>query len=292
MRINSYCYDGSGKFKLTDYDTGLGKKKLDKKKIFTKTEENIAQIAELQDKLYADSKEAVLIILQAMDAAGKDGTIKHVMSGINPQGVDVYSFKQPTSDELAHDFLWRIHSKVPAKGKIAIFNRSYYEDVLVARVRELNKTYQMPERCKNMSTEKFFDKRYKHIKHYEEFLYDNGYRIVKLFLNVSKDTQKKRFMERIDNSAKNWKFSSSDIKERKLWDDYQKAYALAIENTSTKECPWYIIPADKKWYMRYLVSEAVLKTLKACNSQYPALADEEIAKLSEYKSMLENEVNG
>lgn len=289
MRINNYCYDGSGKFKLSDYDTGLGKKKLDKKKILTKTEENIAQIAELQDKLYADSKEAILIILQAMDAAGKDGTIKHVMSGINPQGVDVYSFKQPSSDELAHDFLWRIHSKMPAKGKIAIFNRSYYEDVLVARVRELNKTYQMPERCKSMSTEKFFDKRYKHIKHYEEFLYDNGCRIVKLFLNVSKDTQKKRFMERIDNPAKNWKFSSSDIKERKLWDDYQEAYTLAIENTSTKECPWYIIPADKKWYMRYLVSEAVLKTLKACNSQYPVLADEEIAKLGEYKAMLENE---
>ena len=289
MRINSYCYDGSGKFKLSDYDTGLGKKKLDKKKILTKTEENIAEIAKLQDKLYADSKESVLIILQAMDAAGKDGTIKHVMSGINPQGVDVYSFKQPSSDELAHDFLWRIHSKMPAKGKIAIFNRSYYEDVLVARVRELNKIYQMPERCKSMSTEKFFDKRYKHIKHYEEFLYDNGCRIVKLFLNVSKDTQKKRFMERIDDPAKNWKFSSSDVKERKLWDDYQEAYSLAIENTSTKECPWYIIPADKKWYMRYLVSEAVLKALKACNPQYPVLADEEIAKLGEYKAMLENE---
>ena len=289
MRISNYRYDGEGKFKLSDYDTGLGKKKLDKKKILAQTEKNVAEIAALQDKLYADSKESVLIILQAMDAAGKDGTIKHVMSGINPQGVDVYSFKQPSSDELAHDFLWRIHSKTPPKGKIAIFNRSYYEDVLVARVRELNKTYQMPSRCTGMSTEKFFDKRYKHIRHYEEFLYDNGCRIVKLFLNVSKDTQKKRFMERIDNPAKNWKFSSSDGKERGMWDDYQKAYTLAIENTATKDCPWYIIPADKKWYMRYLVSEAVLKALKACDPKYPELAEKEKAKLGEYKTILENE---
>ena len=142
-----------------------------------------------------------------------------------------------------------------------------------------------------MSTEKFFDRRYKHIRHYEEFLYDNGCRIVKLFLNVSKDAQKARFMERIDNPAKNWKFSSSDIKERGMWDNYQEAYTFAIENTSTKECPWYIIPADKKWYMRYLVSEAVLKALKACNPQYPELAEKEKAKLGEYKTMLENEDN-
>lgn len=289
MSLKNYCYEGNKPFKMSDFPTKDKKEKKSKDAILEKTAKNIEEIAVLQDKLYADAKESVLIILQAMDAAGKDGTIKHVMSGINPQGVDVYSFKAPSHVELSHDFLWRIHSKMPQKGKIAIFNRSYYEDVLVARVHELNKTYQMPSRCTELDTDDFFEKRYKHIKNYEEFLYDNGYRIIKLFLNVSKDTQKKRFMERIENPGKNWKFSSSDIKERALWDDYQKAYSLAIEHTATKDAPWYIIPADQKWYMRYLVSEAVLKLLKDCKPKYPTLHKAEKNKLEEYKAQLENE---
>ena len=289
MGLKDYRYDGKKKFKLSDYPTGCGVGKKEKEDILAKTLKNIDEIAALQDKLYADGRESVLIILQAMDAAGKDGTIKHVMSGINPQGVDVISFKSPSALESSHDFLWRIHKNTPAKGQIAIFNRSYYEDVLVWRVREYNKTCKMPKRCNTDDTEKFYAKRYKHIKNYEEFLYDNGCRIVKIFLNVSKDAQKARFMERIDNPAKNWKFSSSDIKERQLWDKYQEAYQLAIANTATKDCPWYILPADKKWYTRYLVSEVVLKTLKDCDPQYPELAASEKAKLAEYKEALMNE---
>ena len=291
MKLKDFRYDGEKKFKLSDYPTEVKGIKEHKEELLKKTAENIAKIAELQDRLYADANESVLILFQAMDAAGKDGTIKHVMSGINPQGVDVYSFKQPSSDELAHDFMWRIHSRTPQRGKIAIFNRSYYEDVLVARVHKLNKQYHMADRCIAMDTDTFFGKRYKHIKNYEEFLFDNGCRVVKIFLNVSKDEQKRRFLERIDNPAKNWKFSSSDIKERALWDDYMNAYSLAIENTATKDCPWYIIPADKKWYMRHLVSEAVLKALQDCKPHYPKMPKKEKLHLLDYKAMLENETD-
>ena len=289
MGISKYRVDGSKKVKLGDFATNSKKDGVKKEDIKQKQLENIEKIALLQEKLYAEGREGLIIVLQAMDAAGKDGAVKHVMSGINPQGIDVVSFKQPNSEELAHDFLWRINRKLPERGKIGLFNRSYYEDVLVVRVHELNKGYKMAERITGQDSKEFFRKRYKHIKNYEEYLYDQSYRIVKIFLNVSKKEQKKRFLERLENPDKNWKFSSSDLSERKLWNEYQKAYELAINETASKECPWYVLPADDKWYTRYLVSGIVLKALEDIDPKFPELPDSEKAKLKEYHESLSNE---
>ncbi|MBR2121826.1 MAG: polyphosphate kinase 2 family protein, partial [Lachnospiraceae bacterium] len=251
--------------------------------------ENLAKMRDLQDRLYADGREGLIIVLQAMDAAGKDSTIKHVMGGVNPQGVEVHSFKTPSEEELAHDFLWRLNKCIPRRGYIGIFNRSYYEDVLVVRVYEMNNTYHIAERVTGQPTEEFFKKRYRHIRNYEEYLYENGYRIVKIFLNLSKDKQKERFLERLDTPSKNWKFSGGDLKTREKWDDYRKAYEKAVNETATKENPWYVLPADQKWYTRYLVSEAIVKTLEEMNPQYPEMPEEEKAKIGEYREALNNE---
>lgn len=284
--IKKYRYDGSEPVVLKTIHTDVKKEKLDKEQIIAKTAANQLKIQQLQDKLYADGKEGLIIIIQARDAAGKDSTIKHVMSGVNPQGVDVYSFKTPSHAELNHDFLWRFNHSIPLRGKIAIFNRSYYEDVLIVKVRELHKTYNVPER---MKTDDVIDQRYKQIRHYEKYLYQNGYRILKIFLNVSAKTQKERFLERIEEPEKNWKFSEGDLAERGLWDEYTDAYEKAINGTATKRCPWYIIPADQKWFSRYLVSEAILKTLEKINPQYPTLSKDQIDRLAIYKQALESE---
>ena len=289
MSIKDYRVDGSKKMKLADFPTDSRQDKVDKQEILKKTEANLLEISQLQDRLYADGREGLIIILQAIDAAGKDSTVKHVMSGVNPQGVDVISFKNPSSEELSHDFLWRVNKVLLTRGKIGLFNRSYYEDVLVVQVHEMNKGYKMADRVVSQDTGKFFKKRYKHIKNYEEYLYDNSYRIVKIFLNVSKDEQKKRFLERIDLPEKNWKFSSSDLKERALWDDYQKVFEDVINATASKEAPWYVLPADQKWYTRYLVTEAILKTLKKMNPQYPKLPGDEQARLAECRRILMEE---
>jgi PPK2 family polyphosphate:nucleotide phosphotransferase len=289
MGAGKYRVDGSKKVKLSDFSTDSKKDDVNKSDIKAKQAENIEKIALLQEKLYAEGKEGLIIVLQAMDAAGKDGAVKHVMSGINPQGIDVVSFKQPNSEELAHDFLWRINRKLPERGKIGLFNRSYYEDVLVVRVHELNKGYKMADRITKLDSKEFFKKRYKHIRDYEEYLYDNSYRIVKIFLNVSKKEQKKRFLERLENPDKNWKFSSSDLAERKLWKDYQDVYEQAINETASKECPWYVLPADDKWYTRYLVSSIILDALKDIDPQFPELPDSEKAKLKEYHESLMKE---
>ena len=283
MEIKEYRFDGDKECDIQKMPTNSKMDKSRREEIVRKTNENQMKIDALQDRLYADSKESLVIIIQALDAAGKDSTIKHVMSGINPQGIDVYSFKQPTSEELAHDFLWRANKAMPRRGKMAIFNRSYYEDVLVVKVHELQKTYQMAERCLKKD---FFEKRYKHIRHYEEYLYDNSYRIVKIFLNVSSEEQKKRFLERIEIPEKNWKFSESDLKERALWDDYMEAFNTAITKTATKEAPWYVIPADQKWYTRYLVSEIMLDALKKINPQYPEVSEEMREAMREAKKQL------
>lgn len=289
MALKDFCFDGSSKLNLKKVPTDSKKEKVDKEKILAKTEKNKLKMQELQDKLYSDGKEGIIIVLQAMDAAGKDGTIKHVMSGVNPQGVKVYSFKAPNSEELSHDYLWRINKCLPKRGNIAILNRSYYEDVLVVRVHDLYKNYAMAERITKQKKKDFFEKRYKQIRNYEEYLYENSYRVVKIFLNVSKDEQKKRFLERIDRPEKNWKFSSSDLSERELWDDYQKSYELMINETSTKESPWYVLPADDKWYSRYLVSEVILKALKEASPQYPELSEDEKARLAQCRKELEEE---
>ena len=287
MRLTDCRYEGKGSFKLSDYPTSAKIDKADRPDIEALMERNIERMIELQDKLYAQGTEGVIIMIQAMDAAGKDGTIKHVMSGLNPQGVQVYSFKQPSKDELAHDYLWRAICNLPKRGEIGLFNRSYYEDVLVVRVRGLWHGYAMPKRCLDLDEETFFDQRYRQIVNFEDHLFQNGYRLVKIFLNLSPEEQKKRFLARIDEPAKNWKFSAGDLDERDLWPQYMDAFEAAIGATSTKDNPWYVIPADQKFFARYLVSEAVLDALEACEPEYPQLSEEDLANLEACRARLE-----
>lgn len=284
--VNDYKYCGKGKFDLKDYptDAGVGKGEADAYRALTA--ENTAKIAALQDKFYAQGDEALLIAFQAMDAAGKDSTIKKVLSGVNPQGVKVTSFKSPNNADLAHDYLWRIEASLPERGMMGVFNRSHYEDVLVVRVHEYWKGYKWAKRCQDMSEEEFFAKRFERIREYEEHLYDSGYRVIKFFLNVSKDVQKERFLARIEDESKNWKFSESDLKERALWPAYMKAYEDAIGNTATEHSPWYIIPADRKWMMQYLVSCAILETLEDIDPQYPEMPEDQVARLGACKEAL------
>lgn len=287
MKIADCRYEGQGTFKLADHPTSAKIEKADRPRIEELMAANIERMIELQDKLYAQGTEGLVIMIQAMDAAGKDGTIKHVMSGLNPQGVEVYSFKQPSKDELAHDYLWRAVCHLPKRGDIGLFNRSYYEDVLVVRVHGLWRGYAMPKRCLDMSEKEFFDQRYRQIVNFEDFLYENGYRLVKIFLNLGLDEQKKRFLARIDEPAKNWKFSAGDLDERDLWPQYMEAFEDAIGATSTKRNPWYVIPADQKFFARYLVSEAVVGALEACNPAYPQLSAEDLAGLEACRARLE-----
>jgi PPK2 family polyphosphate:nucleotide phosphotransferase len=287
MKLEECRYEGQGTFRLDDHPTSAKVDKADRPRIEEKMAENIKRMIELQDKLYAQGTEGIVIMIQAMDAAGKDGTIKHVMSGLNPQGVQVFSFKVPSAEELAHDYLWRAIKHLPQRGGIGLFNRSYYEDVLVVRVHGLWRFYEMPKRCLDMSEEDFFAQRYRQIVNFEDYLYENGYRLVKVFLNLGFDEQKKRLLARIDEPAKNWKFSAGDLDERALWPQYMKAFEDAIGATSTKRNPWYVIPADQKFFARYLVSEAVLEALEACSPAYPQLSKEELVGLEACRSLLE-----
>ena len=279
-------YDGEGEFRLAECATTAGIDKSERAKYEELCAKNTMRMAELQDKLYAEGREGVLILFQAMDAAGKDSAIKHVMSGINPQGCLVHSFKRPSQEELGHISLWRAFQHMPPRGYIGVFNRSYYEDVLVVRVHEMQKGYAMPSRCVDMETDEFFTKRYRQISDFEEHLWEEGYRIIKLFLNESKDEQAKRFISRIDDENKNWKFSEADMRERALWDDYQRAYELAIQNTASKNASWYVIPADQKWFARYLISEVIVGVLEDINPQYPDMPEEQEARLASCKEQL------
>lgn len=288
MGLKPYLYDGGEKLQLKKAPTGAKGLGLDRKKTEARTQENMQAIEALQDKLYAEGRESIVILLQAMDAAGKDSAIKHVMSGINPQGIVVHSFKQPTAEELAHDYLWRAVKALPPRGGMAIFNRSYYEDVLVVKVHGLQKDYRMADRC--LDDDGFFEKRYRQIRHFEEYLYENSYRLVKLFLHVSKEEQKQRFLKRIEIPSKNWKFSDADVQERGHWEKYMEAYEAAINNTATEHCPWYVLPADNKWYTRYLVSLAVRRALEAANPQYPSVpADKQDELLRCREQLLEED---
>lgn len=215
-----------------------------------------ARLEVLQEVLYAENRQKVLIVLQAMDTGGKDGTIRHVFDGTNPQGVTVASFKKPTSEELAHDYLWRVHAKTPKRGEITIFNRSHYEDVLVVRVHDL-----VPKDV--------WGRRYEHINRFEKLLADEGTTILKFFLHISKDEQKARLQDRLDVPEKNWKFAPGDLDERKLWDDYLDAYQDALERTSTESAPWYVVPADRKWYRNLMISEVLVDTLESLEMRYP-----------------------
>lgn len=281
---------GDKKFSLknhkTDYTGGYNKEKAKDALVNSKIELN-----HLQEKLYASGKHSVLIIFQAMDAAGKDSAIEHVMSGLNPQGCQVYTFKVPTSEEYEHDFLWRHYKALPERGRIGIHNRSHYENVLVCKV---HPEYILSENIPGLNDVKkinksFWLQRYKSIRNFEEHLTANGTVILKFFLNVSRDEQKQRFLERIDDPTKNWKFSSGDIKERALWDKYMEAYQDAINETSTVESPWHIIPADKKWFARLAISEIIEDKLKNLDLKFPVLGEAEVAKLDETKSILLSE---
>lgn len=246
---------------------------------------DVEKLAELQSMLYAQDRYSILVIFQAMDAAGKDGTIKHVMSGINPQGCQVYSFKQPSTEELDHDYLWRINRSLPERGRIGIFNRSHYEDVLIAKVHpEIVLSAKLPDikTVEDIDAD-FWKRRYRQINDFERYLTENGTVILKFFLNVSKAEQKKRFAERLNDPAKNWKFSSADIKERRFWDEYMKAYGDVLTETSTEIAPWYVIPADNKWFMRYAVGRIICERMKELDLHYPRLSNEELDKLELYK---------
>jgi PPK2 family polyphosphate:nucleotide phosphotransferase len=246
---------------------------------------DIAELAQAQHLLYADDRYSILIVFQAMDAAGKDGTIKHVMSGINPQGCQVFSFKQPSAEELNHNFLWRYMKSVPERGRIGIFNRSYYEDVLIVKVHpEL--LQKLPDGKKDQA---FWDARYQDINAFEQHLARNGTVIIKFFLHVSKKVQKERFIERLDRPEKNWKFSASDLIERERWDDYMKVYEEAINITSTEWAPWHIIPADDKWAMRAAVADIITTRLHNLDLSYPRLTEIQIGLLAEARKQLENE---
>jgi PPK2 family polyphosphate:nucleotide phosphotransferase len=283
MKISDYLVKQNSKIILSKFSTTDTSGIKSKEEAKDKLEKNVEKMRVLQDKLYASDKYAVLLIFQAMDAAGKDSTIKHVMSGLNPQGTQVYSFKQPSKEEIDHGYLWRIEKAIPERGRIGIFNRSHYEEVLVVKVHNLLKYQQLPE---ELIDKNVWQRRYEQICNFEKYLHENGTKVIKFFLHVSKEEQKERFMARIDDSSKNWKFSAADIEERKYWDDYQKAYEDAISSTSTKYAPWYIIPADKKWFSHLLVSEIIVESLKKLNLEYPKLSEEQIAELQKCKEIL------
>jgi PPK2 family polyphosphate:nucleotide phosphotransferase len=267
-----------------DYDPGFLPNDLTKEKAAVQLQTGIDRLAALQDKLYAQNTYGILILFQAMDAAGKDGTIKHVMSGINPQGCQVYSFKTPTTEELDHDYLWRYTRALPERGRIGIFNRSYYEEVLIARVHpEVLAKQQLPHRPKG---DRIWEQRFQEMNHFENYLTNNGIVVLKFFLNLSKDEQKKRFLKRIDTPERNWKFSMNDIEERQFWDNYQNAYEDMFNHTSTAAAPWYIIPADRKWYTRLAVAEIINARLLELGLDYPTVSDEQKARLQAARTRL------
>ena len=267
-----------------DYDPGWTLGSLKKKEAAERLENGVKLLAEYQDKLYAQDTYALLIIFQALDAAGKDGTIKHVMSGVNPQGCDVFSFKAPDAEELDHDFLWRHVRRLPARGHIGIHNRSWYEEVLVVRVhRDILARQKLPDAVRG---KRIFDRRLEDIAAFERYLANQGTAILKVFLHVSREEQRKRFLERIDEPEKNWKFSARDVAERAHWDAYMAAYEDAIRATAAPHAPWYVVPADNKWFTRLVVAAALIETVDALDLAFPTLPAEERAKLAEARAAL------
>ena len=280
--IDLFRVPTDGKVRLKDYNPGwkqsdefedFGKEAL-KERAQQTLAKNLADLAEAQNLLYADDRYSVLIVLQAMDAAGKDGTIKHVMSGVNPQGCQVFSFKKPSAEELDHNFLWRYMKSLPERGRIGIFNRSYYEDVLVVKVHPELIGHNLP-REKEKPGKKFWQARYEDINAFERHLVRNGTVILKFFLNVSKDEQKARFLERLDRPEKNWKFSTADLAERGHWDDYMEAYEDALAATSTEWAPWYVVPADYKWVSRAVVADVVTTAIRSLDLRFPEVTEEQ-----------------
>jgi PPK2 family polyphosphate:nucleotide phosphotransferase len=287
--IKPYIITSGKDFRLKDFDPGdthhLNSE--DKPEAKKWLEQGVSLLSDLQQVLYAQGSWGLLLIFQAMDAAGKDGTIRHVMSGVNPQGVDVHSFKAPSSEELAHDFLWRTSRCLPPRGKIVIFNRSYYEEVLVVRVHPgLLEKQRLPG---SVQEDHFWRARYEDISAFERYLTRNGIAVCKFFLHLSKKEQKRRFLQRLDNKDKNWKFSAADLRERKYWDEYQEAYEKMIRNTATDYAPWVIVPADNKWFSRLLVVATVVDRLDRLHLEYPKVTVAELAELKQARKHLEKE---
>ena len=281
--MSNYRYDGSKRFSIKGFDcadTGEFSKRHETIKEFVS---NLEEINEYQQKLFAEKKEGIIFVFQAMDAAGKDGAVRAVLSCLSPQGVSEHSFKVPSSTENNHDYLWRFWSAIPGKGSISIFNRSYYEDVLVQKV---HKIYEKNKYADRIDRSTMIDDRYEQIRNFEKYLWENSIRVVKIFLNVSREEQARRFISRIDTPKKNWKFSSSDIDEREYWDEYMDAYQTCINRTARKNAPWYVVPADHKWYARLIISRIVLEELKNMDPQWPVLDDEEMEKLNSYRERL------
>ena len=288
MNTGKFLVKEGSKLDLDKHPTDFTGDYTHKRHAVVDLEANVQRLRELQEVLYAHDTYTLLIIFQAMDAAGKDGAIAHVMSGVNPQGCHVVSFKQPSAEERDHDFLWRCQNALPERGKIGIFNRSHYEEVLIVRVHpEILQSQQLPYSVKN--DKGIWNSRFKQIREWEDHLTANGTEILKFFLHVSKDEQKARFLSRIEEKEKNWKFSMGDVRERALWDDYMAAYTDAIQSTSTGNAPWYIIPADKKWFTRLAVSEIIVKKLESMELHFPVVTKEHMVELLEAKKLLEAE---
>ena len=285
--VKPYRVEHGKKFRLKDYDPGHTAGVKTKEEATELLEEGVSKLAELQDKLYAQNTWALLLIFQAMDAAGKDGVIKHVMSGVNPQGCQVYSFKAPSAEELDHDYMWRTMVRMPERGRIGIFNRSYYEEVLVVRVhKEILQAEKIPSA---LVTKSIWKERFEDIRGFERYLTRNGIVVRKFFLNVSRKEQKRRFLERLEQPEKNWKFSAADVRERGFWDDYMDAYEDMIRHTATPDAPWHIIPADNKWFTRIAVAEAIVSTLKDLNLSYPKVDPAKAKELEAARKLLEDE---
>jgi|SRR5208337_961305 len=286
-QLKRYRIEDGKHFRLKDHDPadthGLGSEPQAKELLAN----GIKELSRLQDILAAQDRWGLLLIIQALDAAGKDGTIKHVMSGVNPQGVQVSSFKAPSAEELHHGYLWRCMKCVPGRGRIGIFNRSYYEEVLVVRLHpEILENQKIPN---SLVTKQIWQERFEDINNFERYLTRNGIAVVKFYLHVSKKEQKRRFLERLDTPDKNWKFSPLDVKERQFWDQYQKAYEDMIRHTATEHAPWYVVPADNKWFTRLVVAQAVVHALDSMNLKYPKVSGAGQAALAQARRQLENE---
>src|SRR3989475_5265667 len=282
--VEPYCITKGEEFRLKDHDPADTNGLKDKRQAQGLLEDGIQLLSHMQEKLYAQDRWALLLIFQAMDAAGKDGAIKHVMSGVNPQGCQVYSFKSPSNEDLDHDYLWRCMKHLPNRGHIGIFNRSYYEEVLVVRVHpEFLAKQKLPPQ---LVGKKIWDERFEDIRNFEQYLARNGVVVRKFFLHVSKKEQKRRFLERIDDPLKNWKFSSNDASERDFWDDYMEAYEQMIQETATKEAPWYVVPADNKWFTRVVVAAAVIEALADLDLEYPQVGEDKLKELATAKKKL------
>ena len=285
LDIERYRVKHHQKIKLSRFSTRCDQEnmnKLEVKKVLMP--KVLTAMRNLQERLYAEKKYGLIFVLQAMDAAGKDGTINHVFSQLNPSGLKVASFKTPNSEELSHDYLWRINRELPARGEICVFNRSQYEDVMVTRVHELLKNGSMPQ---ELVGENIWDERYEQIMNWEKYLYQNGFPMIKIFLHVSKKEQQQRLIDRIINKQKNWKFAVSDITERKYWDEYQKFYGEMISKTSTDYAPWYIVPADNKWFTRYVVAHIVIRELQKLKPKFPELSPEVVRQLERFKELIQ-----